>query len=207
MDNPFNIASQLILGLVSGILTVPLISSFIYLYKRFRTRHLRKFWKPFIGQRLAIILNEYLVNVDNQFEGTVQEAVGVGGFLISRGNALALSNLLNFIPDNITKGHNLIVGGDKSGIPNFENLIILGSPVNHLYAQNVFSSLAERFTIPYEVVFNSSTETITIKSKDGIREYLPKIIGGNGVDYALIIRARYRNYPSGYAISWPVHIC
>lgn len=192
-------ASELFLGILSGIATIPIIAFGNLIIRRYRNRYTRRFWKPFINHQISILMTEYEWEGNDTEAKTAQSAAG--GYLVSRGNALAMSNLVDFLPDQITKRSNVSVSGDKSSANHDCNLIIIGSPANNKVSEMIFSALEERFEIPYEILHNTSTGVVSIKSKIDGTEYIPSTLqSGNEIDYALIIRAKYRSFPDRFVV-------
>src|SRR5205823_2523395 len=123
-----------------------------------------------------------------------------GGYLVSKGNAMAMSRLCDFLAHYITKGSSITVCGDKSGVQSDGCSIIIGSPANNLFSQSVFRSLEDRFHVPYNVLYDQQTGEIWFESKDGKNIFHPGVEKGRGVDYAIVVRAKYKSFPDGHVI-------
>lgn len=190
----YNIA----LGIISGILTVPLIAFFFWLQQYFRNRKVRRFWKPFLEKHISIVMAEYPAAGNDLSAKIARKAAG--GYLVSKGNALAMSRLYDFLSHYITKGSSVTVCGDKSGVQGDGCLIIIGSPANNLFSQTVFRSLEDRFHVPYTILYDQQTGEIWFESKDGKKTFHPRVEEGRGVDYALVARAKYRSFPDCHVI-------
>jgi len=191
-------SNDIFIGLFTGVTSVPLIAGICWSYGRYKTRKSRAFWKPLLKQKLSVVLTEYDTFGDDLSSKTAKTAGG--GFLISRGNAMALSTLLEYIPIEVSKRSNISVIGDKSGNQNSDHLIIIGSWANNLFAKSIFENLIEKYDIPYDVIWDENTGAIGFKSLADDRVFMPIVKEGQGSDYAVIIRAKYRSHPDRYVV-------
>jgi len=211
----------LITSIISGIV-VCLLSAFIVLIcKKIRYRRLNKFWKPFKGKDISIVLSEYeIIGNTEDFEiakklfensliskktsssiepllkyiktSKIAEKVA-NGVLISKGTAKALSNLMKYLPEYVTKTEKIFVDGDKSKCTHHDDLIIVGSPMSNEYARRIFSSLERLYDMPFDINYNDTIGEIKFVYKKDGTVFKPEIDKSNGGrDYAIIINAKYK---------------
>lgn len=212
----------LLTAVVAGIVVSLLGKLAVFIWNEISYRHLNKFWRPLKRKKISIVLSEYemMGNIDNidlvkkAIDGSmfyeemssfierllkyikiskIAEKVA-NGVLVSKGTAMTLSNLLKYLPKYVTKTENILVDGDKSGCAHQENLVIVGSPMANNYAKTIFSSLGERYDIPFEIRYCEDTGEIKFIYKEDGTEFKPiiNIDTGSSCDYALIINAEYQ---------------
>ena len=194
-----NINISDILAIPFGILTYFIIEFGKKLLFLGKTRRSRKFWKPFEKEVINIYLTEYRTGGNDLDNKTAQRASD--GYLVSKGNAQGMSNIVNGLTEYITNRSNIKVYGDKSGMMFEENLIVLGSTANNKMTQHITKRLNERYNIPFEIDFNTESGEIDISLKNSNVKFDTLIDeDGFGVDYAIIIKAPYRTSPKKYAL-------
>jgi hypothetical protein len=195
---------ELILGLFINNIANPLCSFLVSIYKR-----PNKFWKLLLKDKdISIVLTEYpiitkktpdasWVSILKKLPELIKNYKIVkkvtDGSLVSKGNAKALSNVMKYLSKYVTNTREIFVEGDNYS-HNYEDLVILGSPVNNDYARRIFSGLIERYDIPFEIKDTEDTEEIEFVYKRGgtVTIFKPKIDDkGNGHDYAIIVNAEY----------------
>lgn len=161
-------------------------------YQFFITRNVRLFWKPFINEKLTIIITEYPI-LGNDILSNIAKTAGAG-WLISKGMALSLAHLLDFCEGKITKRKDITVCGDRTGSLDTDDMIILGSPANNPYSRSMYEHLSTMYNIPYKIIWEEDGTPIEITASTG-EKFSPSIEGGIGNDYALIIKADYQAVP------------
>src|SRR5258708_7589873 len=191
---------NIILGIVSGILTVPVIALFLWVSQYCRSYPVRRFWKPFLGKKITIVVTEYKVEGEKDDIYAKTSKIATDGYLISKGNALTISNLTDFLANHIVKRAFVTVCGDKSATQSNDYLIVSGAPAINNFSQRIFSNLEDRFHIPYSISHSQQTGEISFQSKDGTKTFRPEVENGQGVDYAIVIRAQYKSFPDSYVI-------
>lgn len=183
--------SAFVSTLVGALLTI-----FAYwsqkIYHYFKTRNVRLFWKPFIKEKLTIIITEYPI-LGNDRLSNIAKTAGAG-WLISKGMALSLAHLLDFCESKITKRKDIVVCGDRTGTLETSDMIILGSPANNPYSKSMYEHLSKMYNIPYQIIWEEDGTPIEITAMTG-EKFSPSIEGGLGNDYALIIKADYQSVP------------
>src|SRR5215216_4796578 len=68
----------------------------MHLHRRWKTRRLRTFWQPFMGRHLTVVVTEYPADRDDPSRIARIARVAGGGWLISKGMALALAEIRDF---------------------------------------------------------------------------------------------------------------
>lgn len=191
--------SDLLIGVGGSLLAMGAIWLFSWTVRRVQRRGIRSFWGQFLDKRITIVFSDYpiLAGTDATTE-VVRRATG--GELLSRGNALALVHLMNFLPRYVTKSENISVMGGRSGVTDYEHLILVGSSVSNELAAHLERRLADRFDGLYHVEADSDTQSIGITSFDGTFCLTPTVVHGNGEDYAAITKVIYRSDPERYAV-------
>jgi hypothetical protein len=198
-------AHEIAIGIISGLLTIPVIFFLASFIQRLQNHQVKNFWRPFYRQKIKVVLTEHAVpgqDVSDPFSVAARKAGG--GYLVSRGSALAMAALLQFLSVVVTKRHDIDVIGDKSSRQSSGDdghILVLGSPATNIYTQSIFRSLGQRFDFPYIVTHDERTGTIEFEAGDGSFKLTPSIDSeGNGTDYAMVIRAEYGDTPPRYAI-------
>jgi hypothetical protein len=164
------------------------------LYEYFKTRNVRRFWHPFIGKSLTVIVTEYSPIGNDRF-ARLARVMG-NRWLISRGMAFSLANLLDFCGEHIVKRRDILAIGDKSGNQTTDNVIILGNPANNIFAASILRHLSEMYEIPYEFVWDpDAINTKIAVDTDNDTKLIPEYKSGLGHDYGLIIKATYQAIP------------
>lgn len=183
--------SALVSTLVGALLTILAYwSQKVYFY--FKTRNVRRFWKPFIKEKITIIITEYPISGSDRLSNIAKTAGA--GWLISKGMAFSLAHLLDFCEGKITKRKDIAVCGDRTGVLETADMIILGSPANNPYSKSMYDHLSKMYSIPYKIVWEEDGTPIEITTSSGER-FSPSIENGMGSDYALIIKADYQLVP------------
>jgi len=183
----------------------PLSSFYAFIYRNIRNRCLNKFWKPFLKDRdISIVLTEYPIiekkatdaSLISRMAGLVKnfkiaEKVS-DGYLVSKGNAKALSNVTMYLSKYVAKTKKILVDGNNYPY-HYKDLVILGSPINNDYAHRIFSALKERYyEIPFEIKRDEETGVKIVYNKE--KNLKPTINNeGTGHDYAVIINAEYED--------------
>lgn len=191
-------------GAVLQTLLGAFLTIILYLCRKFITyfekRNIRKFWRPFIGNLLSLIITEYSPEGSNRF-AKLTRVMG-DRWLISRGMAFALSNTLDFCVENVTKRKNIIVQGDKSGSQTTDNIIILGSPASNIFSDSMFKHLDEIYDLPFRFSYDKDAviKEIVIHSPEGEEKLIPSYQNGIGHDYGILIKAVYQKVPLKYVI-------
>lgn len=162
------------------------------IYQYVKTRNVRLFWRPFIKEKLTIIITEYPISGNDRLSNIAKTAGA--GWLISKGMALSLAHLLDFCESKITKRKNIVICGDRTGTLETDDMIILGSPANNPYSKSMYKHLSTMYDIPYKIIWEEDGTPIEISSLSGER-FSPSVDGGIGSDYALIIKADYQSVP------------
>lgn len=198
INNFLEILKQIWIGIASCVIFAAFGLGWKRITRLVKTRTVRNFWRPMLRKKISIVLTEYPSTGTDINAKTAQKASS--GFLISMGNAMALSNILNYLTSNVTKREELNISGDKSGDNEHGDAVIIGSPANNYFAKNIFSNLQERFDIPFDVEYNMDTGEIGFFSQTNNTYFNPIIKDGNGVDYAMVIRAEYKDIPKRYAV-------
>lgn len=132
--------SALVSTLVGSLLTI-LVYWSRRIYQYFKTRNVRRFWKPFINDKLTLIITEYPISGNDRLSNIAKTAGA--GWLISKGMALSLAHLLDFCESKITKRKDIVVCGDRTGTLETSDMIILGSPANNPYRDQCTTILAK----------------------------------------------------------------
>lgn len=180
---------DLVIGVVAGLL----VSTLLWLAKRVMVRHrarrLTAFWSPFLQSRLAVVMTEYPAIGSELTARTAKRASG--GYLVSRGNALAMARIKQYLQGaSSAASDQVVVVGDKSSAAEAMDLVVIGSPANNQYARAVFDDLEAEYDLPFSVVLDAVSAEIKFRHEAG--ELIPRIDRGNGTDYALVIRAKLR---------------
>lgn len=183
--------SAIISTLVGSLLTLLAIWSKKF-YRFLKTRNVRRFWKPFISNKLTIIITEYPISGEDRLANIAKTAGS--GWLISKGMALSLAHLLDFCESRITKRNEIIVCGDRTGKLETPNMIILGSPANNPYSKSMYEHLSKVYDIPYKIVWEEDGTPIEICTASG-EKFSPLLVDGLGHDYAIVIKANYQSIP------------
>jgi hypothetical protein len=185
--------SALIQTLLGVVLTI-LAYLFRKFYEHFKTRNVRRFWQPFIGNSLTIVFTEYSPKGNSRF-AKLAKVMG-NRWLISRGMAFSLSQILDFCGQNIIKRKDIIVLGDKSGSQTTDNIIILGSPATNVFAESIFNHLSEMYEMPFTFVWDkeSITKELVVDSENN-EKLIPEYSNGLGHDFGLVIKATYQAIP------------
>jgi hypothetical protein len=175
-----------------GVLLTLLAYSFRRISNAVKTRNVRRFWKPFLSEKLTIIVLEYPV-VGKDMLSNVAKIAGAG-WLISKGMALSLAHLLDFTEHYVTKRDDITIRGDKTGSVETPNMIIIGSPVSNLHARSMYEHLCNMYEIPYRFNWKTDGTLIEIHTSDG-NIIAPTLEDGLGEDFALVIKADYQLVP------------
>lgn len=183
--------SALVSSIVGALLTISVYWS-QRLFHYFQTRNVRLFWKPFIKEKITIIITEYPIQGGDRLSNIAKTAGA--GWLISKGMALSLAHLLDFCESKITKRKEIVVCGDRTGTLETSDMIILGSPANNPYSKSMYDHLSKMYNIPYKIIWEEDGTPIEISTLTG-EKFSPSIEGGLGNDYALIIKADYQQVP------------
>jgi hypothetical protein len=184
----------LILYMCSGILLASIAYTSKSSYQKYiKHYHLRRFWRPFIGRPVTIVVTEYPAAGSDQLSRIAR--IAGAGWLITKGMAYALACLLEFGSAVVTKRKGIIVCGDRTGAQTTDNLIVLGSPANNLFSRSMYKRICETFEIPFEVVLNETDSAIQIRTSLG-QTFSPSLNqNGVGEDYALIVKSNYQPVP------------
>ena len=159
-------------------------------YDWYRSRSLRGFWQPFAKNACTLIFTQYRAD-SNERLTEVADITG-GHYLLSEGMALAMSRMLEFCNDYVTKRKNMLVVGDKAAQKHTDNIILLGSPAVNLFSRKLYEHLSEMYEMPYRIVWENNQvrfidlghEKVGYKVKDEL-----------GDDYALVIKCVYQSVP------------
>jgi len=185
--------STIISSLFGAAVTI-LISLSKKIYEYIKTRNVRRFWMPFIKNKLSIIITEYeYPKQENNISSNIAVTAGAG-YQISKGMALALAHLLDFCESRVTKRKEIGVIGDKSGKLETSNMIILGSPANNPHSKSNYEHLSKMYNIPYQIIWGADGTPIEILTASG-EKFSPNPNKDIGHDYALIIKADYQKIP------------
>jgi hypothetical protein len=217
-----NVTVALIIAVVAGIIVALLGKLAVFIWSEIKYSPLNKFWRPLKGKYISIVLSEYemMGNIENievmkkifedslfhkEISGLIEPLLkyikisniagkAANGFLVSKGNAKALSNLMKYLPKYVTNTEKILVDGDKSRYEYHKDFVIIGSPMTNNYAKTIFSTLNTRYHMPFEIRYSEDTgEIMFIYNKEGT-EFKPTINTHNasGCDYAMIINAKYQ---------------
>jgi hypothetical protein len=162
------------------------------IYQYFKTRNVRRFWKPFINEKITIIITEYPISGSDRLSNIAKTAGA--GWLISKGMALSLAHLLDFCEGKVTKRKDIAVCGDRTGALETSDMVILGSPANNPYSRSMYEHLSKMYNIPYQIIWDLDGTPIEISAVTG-EKFSPSVENGIGNDYALIIKADYQLVP------------
>jgi hypothetical protein len=187
-----------VLKVLSGVATSVAVAALARLYTLYTYRRVRTFWRWFIGQRIVVIMTEYDYRGD---DADTQFAQRAGGrYLVSRGTALALSNLLQFLSTDVTKGDYVSVIGDKSGGVRNKHEVVIGSPANNAVARQYFAAIEGLWDVPWKVASDPSSGDIFFTSTKDNLVLRPQIDQGVGTDYAMVVRCQLRTPVDRYLI-------
>lgn len=182
----------LVAGLLSGLILAGLARLALIVHERYRTRHVTRFWHRFLGKDLTLVFTEYPPSGEGETSRIAEQA---GGKLMTKGMAMALRTLLDFTQRSFARNSKTFVYGDKSGSVETSNFVVLGSPGCNQYAKMVYEDLSYRFQVPYWV----DHDTLEIHFQSGQR-LIPKVENGHGCDYAVVLRACFRQRPERYVL-------
>ena len=184
-----------------GALVGAILTSIVYFYKNLhdyiKTFNVRRFWRPFMKKPLTIVYTEYPATGSDRL-AMVAKIAG-GGFLMSKGMALSIGTIFDFLSEKITERKSISIRGAQSNSNITENQIILGGPASNPFASSVFSLLNENFEMPYKMLWSDDGTPIEIMDLDG-NKFTPSLENGLGFDYALIIKAQYQSFPKKWVI-------
>jgi hypothetical protein len=155
---------------------------------RFRLRRVRHFWKPIMSEPLTIVLTEYMVRQTVAEEAEIAQAAGAG-WLITKGSALALGELRDFAKKYLRLPVPLSVRGDRSGVIETENFIVIGSEANNRVAETAMNLIRENYEAPLDFRWNEIYGLVEIHLADN-RILRPNTKDGFGVDYAAVVKAK-----------------
>jgi hypothetical protein len=181
----------------------PILSCFVSICKNIRNKRPNKFWKSLLKDKdISIVFTEYQIiqaglisRLATMLPVSITKNLKIvnnvsDGYLVSRGNAKALSNVAMYLSKYVKKG--IFVDGDNY-IQHKEDLVILGSPVTNKYARRIYRDLTERYDIPFEII-DDEERGIKFVYKMNEDEFKPEINSdGDGQDYAIIVNAEYQN--------------
>ncbi len=177
-----------ILGLILGII--------IYFSKKvilwFKSRKVRKFWRPFLGKSLTLIITEYPVSGNDHTSKIAIRASS--GWLISKGMAMSLARMLEFCQNKVTSIANITISGAKTGKVQTSNIIILGSPINNPYSKLMYDKVNSMYNIPFKIEENKDYTKIEITTNSGLK-FSPELDNGVGEDFALVIKCTLQEIP------------
>lgn len=139
-----------------------------------------------VGMPLSVVLTEYPVQTTVTEEAEIAKAAGAG-WLISKGSALALGELRDFAKNSLRLPSGLSVRGDRSGVIETGNFIVVGSEANNRIAQVAMQLIRESFEMPFELRWNEEDEVVEICCGDVL--FRPDTRDGFGVDYAAVVKA------------------
>lgn len=185
----FTISNDLFIGIFSGLIVIILVNVAKTYYIKYRYRDVARFWKNFSGKNLTVIFSEYPPSGEDKLSKIAKQA---GGKLMTKGMALALATIMDFFQKHLNKKNNILyIRGDKSGNISSTDIIILGSQASNHYAKTFYEELSRRFDIPYWV----DTEKLEIHFQSDKFPLKPKIVDGNGLDYAIVLKATMNESP------------
>ncbi len=163
-------------------------------YELYKTRNVKKFWRPFLGRSLTVVITEYSPKGNDRF-AKLAKVMG-NRWLISRGMTCALTHLLDFCGQRITERKDVIILGDKSGSQTTDNIVILGSPVTNLFAASMFKHLTDVYEMPYSFTWDENivTKALVVDPVNNV-SLVPEYNDGLGHDFGLIIKATYQTVP------------
>lgn len=186
-----------IINLIPGSIVNTLCSFLVSIYKR-----PNKFWKPLLKDKdISIVLTEYPIITDPSLLSKMAELIKNSkiakkvsdGYLVSKGNAKALSYVMKYLSKYVAKTKEILVEGNNY-IHHKEDLVILGSPVNNDYAHRRYSHLMETYDMPFEINGSEERGDIEFVYRKNRTVFKPRIdSNGNGDDYAIIVNTEYEN--------------
>ena len=141
------LGGNVFIGVLTGVLSTLLVAAAAVAYRRHRQRKFRAFWSQFRDAPLSIVMTEYPSSGSELVARTAKQAAG--GYLVSKGNAIAMAALKECCRRHVCGGKDVAVVGDKSGNVTTDNMVVVGSPANNNYARAMLESVSERYEFPF----------------------------------------------------------
>ena len=157
-----------------------------------------RLWAPLIADEIDIVMSEFSnepAAADPQVR--LVRNIGINHF-VSKGVAQAVSEIVFFLGKEFSF-YKCTRHGDKTLQKELRsNLVLIGSPVTNKYTASVFRKLRETYHVGFDIEHDEAR--IRIIDKLANKTYATELDDDEGVDYALVIRARISTAPTRYCL-------
>jgi hypothetical protein len=175
--------SGLTVNLIAWLIGVGLTLLATETVKAVRRRRITRFWVGFGGpEPLRLIVNERLIRGDDPLSKTGR-AVG-DGFYVTKGMAGAVARIWSFACRHLVAPSQMAMVGSMSGGLNATRVICLGSADNAV-TQELLKKIKEHFSFDFKV----TPAGLELHNGEVLEANVDDETG-DGVDYALVVRAR-----------------